>query len=183
MTIPALPSDTSAGSTWTAAEVNAIYDLLALFRDGRPIFKGGAIAAGPTTNVLTSTATTFGFGVASAFSFTPVINVGGWTTKAADSDPESLVVPEAGIYQVTINVGWVANATGARQARVVVDGSVDNTIYSVTTPGQASFNGGNNLSGLLDLAANAELDISVWQNSGSTLAADCYLSAVWMQST
>ena len=40
-----------------------------------------------------------------------------------------------------------------------------------------------NLTTVLDLAANDELDVSVNQSSGSTLAATVYLAAYWIRST
>lgn len=175
----------SSGNVWTAARVNAIYDHLQWWRDTRPVFRGQAWSNAGMSGIEISTATdtTMGFGTGGSFYTTPEINVGSWTVQGSDSDPESLVVPESGIYRVSVNVRWAAAASGERVARLIVNGSVENDIYSGLSYEAASFTAGNNCSGLIDVASGAQLDIGVWQNSGSTLDATATLHIDWVQST
>ena len=186
MAVPALPADDSAGNDWTAAKVNAIYDHLQWHRDTAPVFKGlawdGTQGDGVPGDIATSTATTLGFGTGGSFENTPIINVGGWTVNAADADPESLVVPESGLYVVSVFCNWSADSVGTRSTQLLLNGS---GVAGGRVAGSSSPTGSTmqNLTTVLDLAANDELDVSANQGSGSTLAATVYLTAHWIRST
>ena len=105
MAVPALPADVSAGNTTSATHQNSILDHVQWWRDTRPLFKGymwdGVVS--PANDIVTATNTTMGVGNAGAFAqiggfpTNPLINVGSFTTQGSDADPESLVVPVAGI--------------------------------------------------------------------------------------
>ncbi len=185
MAIPSLPTALNTNDVINNSWVDAVRDVLELVRDTRPMFKGQAsgYSGGGSNELLNNTTTTFGFGEGGSFMNTPDINVGGWDVNSGDSDPESLVVPEAGIYLVTIWAQFssddfderrqtvlLVNGSAATASRARVDASPSSTTnYSTTV--------------LVDLAANDDLDIEAYQNSGSTLTLTTYLTAVWMQST
>jgi hypothetical protein len=181
MAVPALPSSETAGNVYTAAKVNAIYDHLQWHRDTGPVFKGQAWKSNFGL-VSTSTTTTLGFGTGGSFENTPIINAGGWTVQGSDSDPESLVVPEPGLYAVTVQVRYGNDNTGYRRAALVINGTVETSIYTQVgaAPTQDTF---ISASGIIDVAAGAQLDIQAYQNSGSSLASTVYLSAHWIRST
>jgi len=186
MAVPALPADDSTGNDWTAAKVNAIYDHLQWHRDTAPVFKGQAYArlgSNPDpTDVLTATSTMFGFGNAGSFENTPVINIGGWTVQGSDANPESLVVPESGIYVVSVFNDWESNSSGYRSTQIILNGSSvsGGRVLGAPSPSGSTM---QNLTTVLDLAANDELDVSANQGSGSTLTATVYLTAHWIRST
>lgn len=184
MAVPSVPADVSAGGSLSPTHMNELLDVAAWLQDGAPTFKGQAQSNSGTSliDIATGTSTTMGFGNAGSFEFTPIINVGSWTVNAADSDPESLLVPEAGHYLVTVGASWEANATGYRQIRIwlngaAVEGGDDNreSAGAVTTFQTCTT--------VLDLAANDQLDVRVIQNSGSTLECTAFLSAKWIVST
>ena len=181
MAVPALPSSETAGNVYTAAKVNTIRSLQQWHRDTAPVFKGQAWKSNFNL-VLTSTTTTLGFGSAGSFENTPVINVGGWTVNAADADPESLVVPESGIYHIDISISYAANNTGYRRCALLLNGSTVAGVYAQiqSAPTNLTYMG---ISGIVDLTAGNQLDIQALQNSGSTLAATVFLSAHWIRST
>lgn len=184
MAVPALPAALNTGDVVSNAWVDAVRDGMEWNRDTRPIFKGEAWTEviSKTTSVLTSTTTTAGFGEAGSFGNTPDINVGGWTVNAADGNPESLVVPEAGIYLVTIHCDWAANTSNRRQSALLVNASAATTSRVRVEAGTSSTTAYSH-SVLVDLAASDELDIQLFQDSGSTLTVTPYLTAIWMQST
>ena len=187
MTVPALPATQSAGVA-TSAYANNIRSLQQWHRDTAPVFKGlawdgtGGLQAGVSGDIATSTATTLGFGDGGSFENTPVINVGGWTVQGSDSDPESLVVPESGIYAVSVFNNWAANSSGNRSTQIVLNGS---GVSGGRVVGPAAPTGVTmqNLTTVLDLAANDELDTALYQTSGSSLDATVYLTAHWIRST
>jgi hypothetical protein len=181
MAVPALPSSETAGNVYTAAKVNAIYDHLQWHRDTAPVFKGQAWKSNFGL-VSTSTTTTLGFGTGGSFENAPIINVGGWTVNAADADPESLVVPESGIYVVSVFNHWAANSSGVRSTQIFLNGSGVSGGRVIGPPASTGVTM-QNLTTVLDLAANDELDVSLHQSSGSTLAATVYLTAHWIRST
>ena len=187
MTVPALPATQSAGVA-TSAYANNIRSLQQWHRDTAPVFKGLAwdgtsgLQAGVSGEFATATNTTVGFGSAGSFENTPVINVGGWTVNAADADPESLVVPESGIYHIDISISYAANNTGYRRCALLLNGSTVAGVYAQiqSAPTNLTYMG---ISGIVDLTAGNQLDIQALQNSGSTLAATVFLSAHWIRST
>ena len=187
MTVPALPATQSAGVA-TSAYANNIRSLQQWHRDTAPVFKGLAwdgtsgLQAGVSGDFATATSTTVGFGSAGSFENTPIINVGGWTVQGSDSDPESLVVPESGIYVVSVFNHWAADSSGFRSTQIFLDGSgvSGGRVIGPAAPTGVTM---QNLTTVLDLAANDELDVSVNQSSGSTLAATVYLAAYWIRST
>jgi len=183
MAVPALPSSETAGNVYTAAKVNTIRSLQQWHRDTAPVFKGQGYSNGVNdVGVATATNTTVGFGQAGSFWATPDINVGGWTVQGSDSDPESLVVPESGIYVVSVFNHWAADSSGFRSTQIFLDGSgvSGGRVIGPAAPTGVTM---QNLTTVLDLAANDELDVSVNQSSGSTLAATVYLAAYWIRST
>jgi len=133
-------------------------------------------------DIATSTATTLGFGTGGSFENTPIINVGGWTVNAADADPESLVVPESGLYVVSVFCNWSADSSGFRSTLILLNGSgvSGGRVLGAPSPSGSTM---QNLTTLLDLAANDELDVEVFQGSGSSLNVTVYLTAHWIRST
>lgn len=186
MTVPALPSDDSAGQIWTAAKVNAIYDHLQWWRDTRPVFKGAAfgVDGSKPESVPNNALTTFGFGAAGSFNTTPLINVGSFTVDGAEADPEPLHVPETGIYWVAAYVDFDANTTGRREIKVNLAGTaVAGLMVNISSASAGDCRVG--VSGIVDITATTQdILLEVFQNSGAELDTGAvYLSMVWMQST
>ena len=135
MAIPALPADDSDGNDLNAAKVNAIYDLLQLFRDTRPVFKGASRSSG--TSIADATTVEVGFGsVSGTFTNTPGINVGGFTVGSSiNGDSQyNLVIPEAGIYAGFWHVEWASHATGRRILDPNFDSAPGTAVKSVVAP-------------------------------------------------
>lgn len=194
MAVPSIPADDSDGNDWNATKVNIIYDHIAWWHGNaggtgaRPYFKGRAWSASGNGNYEAddNTTMTFGFGSAGAFNDTPISNVGGWTVASADADPESLVVPEAGIYMFVVFAEFEnpAGHVGRREAALLKDGALvlgsearidaGDTAAEVAIPPFTVF---------ADCAASAEIDVRIFQNSGANLTTTVYLTAIWMQST
>lgn len=115
MAIPSIPADVSAGNTTAASHMNSLLDVLAWLRNSKPLWRGQAIGAGgaemsgASEDVANDTVTTLGFGLAGSLTAEDY-SVGTWTSASADSDPESLVVPEAGHYLIVVHTQWEANS-------------------------------------------------------------------------
>ena len=179
MAVPSLPSALNAGDFVSNAWVDAVRSNQAWFLDDRPVFKGQATGASSTT-VGDSTATEFAFGQNGSFAFAPTINVGGWSLKTIEANPESLEVPESGIYLLTGSVTWTSNSTGYRQMAVRDGGSGISGLGAIQDARVGSW---QSVSGVADLAAGDLLDFELYQSGGTGLVATVYLSAIWMQST
>lgn len=184
MAVPTKPANLANGAVLPESWCDDVTDLLGWFRDDRPLFKGQtatSLSANDTDSGITATQ---GFGVvASTFDNTPDINVGGWVVESAGSLPFALLVPEAGIYRVTIHASWEGDADGRRQNALLVNGSAVAAsrarILTVGSGIQTEFT----VTTLVDLAANDTLEIQAFQNSGNTIACTSYLTAEWVQST
>ena len=181
MAIPALPADDSAGNTWTAAKVNAVYDLLQLFRDTRPLFKG----VGQVLTPATATTVEFGHGAVSAtFDTSPTINIGGWTVAAgANGDGGyNIVIPESGIYEGVWHMQHAAHATGDRTYTPQHNSSAISQSIHIINPqdtlGTTAF-----VHFVVDTAASDTLSIDVLQDSGTSLSTTASLFVKWVQST
>lgn len=187
MAVPSLPADVVTANTISSSHMNSVLDLQQWFRDTAPVFRGQGWTqvSGTDPNeigVTTATNTTVGFGTAGSFKITPVINIGSWTVQGSDADPESLVVPEAGYYHITIFCEWEANATGYRQIRLL-DGGAIVAAFSDKKDAAGSGVTWQSVSGIVDLAASDQLDVQAYQNSGSQLDAKVFLTAHWIRST
>lgn len=180
MAVPSLPSDMSAGNTFTAARVNAIYDLLEWFRDSRPLLKTGSAAS---TSIASGTNTQWGFSDGSgSWVSTPSRNVGGWAPSATT---ERIVVPETGLYLITVETVFAApTASTTRLQFSATDGTaaipgIRNWIHESQANAGSSFI--LNASGTQSFTSGDELGVQVFHDNGSGLAAQVRLSAVWMQ--
>lgn len=187
MTVPSVPADVPPGGPPSSSHMNTLLDVADFLLNTAPAFVGQAWSdvAGTSADLIgasTGTNTTFGFGEAGAFHLTPVMNIGSWTTQASDSDPESLVVPESGHYRVSISFEFEANSTGYRYGRLQLNGSSAGERFIGTVPA-ATVATRFHVSGLIDLAANDQLDLLVLQNSGNQLDVIAYLSLDWIRST
>lgn len=192
MAVPSIPADVSASASISSSHMNSVLDHVAWWHGNaggsgaRPLFKGqawnGTSGAGQDIEVATGTNTTFGWGNATAFYFTPNINVASFTTQGSDADPESLVVPEAGIYRFDISCDYEANATGRRRCNLMVNGSAAVAAVFNIEAASASTTTVTG-SGVVDLAASDQIDLVLHQNSGSTLQATAHLTLMWVQST
>ncbi len=185
MAIPALPADDSDSNDWNASKVNVVYDHLQLWRDTRPLFKGQAhiFLAG---ELATSTTEEIGHGgISATFEVTPTTNISAFTVASgANADGYyNIEVPEAGHYEGFWHVQFSANTSGYRQVSpelnsVAIPGSgmkLD-ALSSGVTWVQASFEADCT-------SAGDELSVSIFQSSGSSLAATTYLFVKWVQST
>ena len=189
MAVPSLPTALNAGDVVSNAWVDSVRENLAWFRDDRPVFKGYGWdgVASPANEIATATTTAQSFGNAGSFAqitglgTNPYINVGGWTVYAADPNPEALLVPETGIYLLTASAQWDTNSTGYRDLRVLINGSTEKGARVQDVAGAAGDY--QTVTVVADLAANNQIDMNVYQNSGSTLTLTTYFSAVWMQSS
>lgn len=94
-------------------------------------------------------------------SVVPFVTRGGTSTV--------LTIPEAGIYQVTAQVRFAANATGVRQALFTGAGAV--AAFDIPANGGADPTIAP-LSDLWSLSAGDTIGVSVYQNSGGNLNVD-----------
>ena len=181
MTIPPLPTALDTDDVVDNDQVDKVRALLGFLRDERPVFRGQAYY--PTLNEIPDASPqSAGFGVAGSFHYTPAVNVGGWTVNGADSDPESLVVPETGIYLLIGSAQWGASSGGFRQVWPVINSSGITALGSVHDVDTA-INHQQQFSHVFDLTAGDELDLRFYQNSGSALTVTAYLSAIWLTSS
>jgi hypothetical protein len=86
------------------------------------------------------------------------------------SNKAILTAPIAGVYQITANVVWDANATGERDLRFVPNASGSPIIALIQSPAAASgARTVQTLSTLWHLNAGDYVSLQVWQTSGGTL--------------
>lgn len=171
----------SAGNTFTAARVNAIYDLLQWFRDTLPIFvdlgSAESIASG-------GSGTDYSWSDGSG-SFLQGIthNQGGWT--AATSGGTGIVVPEDGFYAISAgaNVDPPTNTTTSLRLDVYDQGAatgIRNWIHEDVA------NIGSQLilacSGVRYLSSGDEIDLRMYHDNGTALNWQPYLSMHWINS-
>lgn len=93
----------------------------------------------------------------------------------------TVIVP--GIYSVTASPTFVANATGVRIGRIVVNGAPIS--QGVAIPATTGIVSRNATGTIVKCAAGDIINADVWQNSGANLNTDtgaghCVLDAVWV---
>jgi hypothetical protein len=84
------------------------------------------------------------------------------------SNPSRLTAPLAGLYLVTANVGWLANATGAREVAIHKNGGTI-VARTVATTDPAGNTTEQTITALLDLTAGDYVEVKLRQNSGGPL--------------
>jgi hypothetical protein len=95
-----------------------------------------------------------------------------------------LTAPVAGVYQITGNVRWASNATGARFLDISVAGGRIASVWADATGGTAETD--QSVSAAYALAAGDQVNLEVFQNSGGALdlvklgTDDPNLSMVWI---
>lgn len=181
MAIPALPSDMSSGNVWTAARVNAVYDHLALHRDDRPSLRVTIEAGNEIGSIATATTTVIEWSNGSGtFNATPTVNVGGWA--AGTGGNEEIIVPETGLYYVSVHGQWESNSTGYREISGTDNGSAVGPLKLTTgaVNGTGTFMAG---SALHFFTASDLLGMQVYQNSGGSRTGFFTLSATWVNSS
>lgn len=111
----------------------------------------------------------------------------GLTLHSTSSNTGRMTLPVAGVYLLTLNVEWAANATGYRKVSFLLNGSL--TIASASTLNLgASVPVPQTLVTIYKFAASDYVHPTVLQNSGSTinvLATSAYspeFSATWLHS-
>ncbi len=182
MAVPALPTALDTDDIVDNDQVDDIRAMLEFFRETKPYFKGRARAtAASSTNewtVASATTTVFGLGSSGSIHYpSDATNIGGWTVNGVDANPESLVVPETGRYRITMWINFSGNTAGRRQIALLVDGSVPEVdARTRRAPSPVST---TSFSHTVDvyLTAGQELDIQVFQDSGSTLDCEVWLTA------
>ena len=184
MTVPALPADVSSGGAASSAHMNSVLDLLEFLRDARPVYKGRLQT--PTTSdgsggFEVANATTVDFGRSPSGNPVPDINIGGFD-YVSSGDPREVTVPEAGVYRVTAWARFEGNTSGRRQMLIQHEGS---TIDGSLMRAAASPSSTTSLVStcLIDCNADDELLVRVYQDSGSALDVEVWLSAEWLVSS
>lgn len=167
MTVPAVPSDMSAGNVWTAARVNTIYDHLEWHRDTAPLFiaqlemsnESQSAASGVTTEVEWSNGS-------GSFNITPIANIGSFT--AGTGGEHGIYLPESGFYRMTMHIQWSSEDTdGYRLIQGLQEGTAHQRARS--TVGATTVQTRQGFTCTIDGTAGDEIGTEVLQNSGSTL--------------
>lgn len=173
MTTPALPADDSAGNTWTAAKVNAIYDLLEYFRDNRPMLRVQVSSQVVANDTLTA--------VDYIASGTEAVNVGGWVDAGTSS--EGYDVPDGGVHLCSIYCLFADGSTGTRQGTQRYNDSSTGLTFEASpisaTVGERPRAG---ISDLILLTAATEIWMQVYHNTGGNEFITSVMSAVWLNS-
>jgi hypothetical protein len=92
-----------------------------------------------------------------------------------------LVVPTAGVYDVTVYLAWPNNGSGSRYLTLGVNGAAVGS-YSAVLPGQAIGGWGQSVSFPVPLNAGDTLSLFAWQNSGSSLTpTGIRVAAAWVR--
>jgi len=103
------------------------------------------------------------------FDTDPIDNDGAWTAAV-----NHFTIKTAGVYVAWAQANFVANATGIRAAYILLNGtSVTTNAVAAGFENAQSFGGGNFwcvMTPPMSLAVNATLYLSVYQNSGGSLA-------------
>ena len=198
MTVPSLPPTQSAAVA-PVSWPNDARTMLGWFRDDAPAFRHKAYARDASSNINRvehNTLTTFGFGDDTAASpgwfYTPGSGaaprsfvVGNWLPKVAEANPSSLLVPEAGIYWLKAWVEFSPSAAGQFWVILMVNGSAiteGSSVNEAVSPTASTVR--VETSDLLDLSANDEIDIQVYQSTGSAITSvDVWLAADWRRAS
>ena len=83
------------------------------------------------------------------------------------SNTSRITATTAGKYRIAALVEWDTDATGRREAELLVNGSTVHTLVTATAVSGLTLNG----SKILTLAAGDYVEVRVWQNSGTTRTA------------
>jgi len=85
-----------------------------------------------------------------------------------DLDASRITAPTAGLYELTINISWETNATGARELNLRKNG-VDIVARDVVKPTDAPNSTEQSITTLVSLAAGDYVEVVLRQNSGAAL--------------
>ena len=88
---------------------------------------------------------------------------------STSSNTSRLTVPSAGKYLITANVGFAANATGYRFAKIQKNGTTNVSSIGTNAAPNGTFDTHINNSVVVDAAASDYFEIIVFQNSGGAL--------------
>jgi hypothetical protein len=91
------------------------------------------------------------------------------TQAIVDTANDRFTVADDSRYKVTLNVSWVANATGFRHAQILLNGTI--VARDTNAPGSAAIVGGNSVTVELDLVEGDDLTFKVHHTKGGTLDA------------
>jgi hypothetical protein len=96
-----------------------------------------------------------------------------------DNAQDALVVVEPGIYSVSGNLGWAGNATGSRQARIVINDQIWG--FVVEAPGNSGFFR-QSVTAIKRLDAGDVIQLGGFQSSGAPLDTSSATpsGAVWL---
>lgn len=83
------------------------------------------------------------------------------------TNPTRLIAPVTGLYLVTGQIMWEANATGVRWVRITKNGAIQNHVSQSAASSQQTV---QNITALLSLTAGQYVEIEGYQNSGETLS-------------
>lgn len=162
--------------------MNQLLDVLAFGHDDRPSllvtcneYSGapGSVAHNTTTDVEFSDGS-------GTFNDSPTVNVGGWA--AGTGGNEEIIVPETGLYLVTIHGQWGNNSTGYRIVQMT---DATSAVGQLKLAANAVNGHGTFMSGsvLWFFTASDLLGMSVFQNCTTDLSGVFTLSATWVNSS
>jgi hypothetical protein len=162
-------TNVATGDVYTAASHNAILQNLAGYR------VPPMCIVSTDTNVAITTATETALAFQSASTPNTDMTLTAGTSSSTLANGGKVTVTTAGVYLVTFSILFASNATGVRGAAVIKNGT--GTWFAGTSALQdnsAANSGGAQMvkgSGLLSLAANDYLQLTVYQTSGGNLNA------------
>ena len=93
-----------------------------------------------------------------------------WESWENVTNPERVVLDEAGVYLIIAQVVWETDAAGSRFARILRNGDTANEVLEwgdAAAEGHALFR--HNLSGIVIASVNDYITLQVYQNSGAAL--------------
>lgn len=107
-----------------------------------------------------------------------------WTTEAFDTggmwdagDPTKLTAQRSGLYVVNLSGSFVANATGDRQARILLNGATELAQVQGRAPGTFYWTGF--VATVVSMQVGDYVEAQMGQNSGGNLnTANCFFSAL-----
>lgn len=81
-----------------------------------------------------------------------------------------LTAPVSGIYQITGQIAWAANATGVRQLKVTLNGATDIAVITASITADAAHR--QQITTLYKLEFGDYVELAVYQSSGGNLNVD-----------
>jgi hypothetical protein len=126
-------------------------------------------AAAPAVRVRNTANISVGDGSTTRLTFNADVFTSTSGMHSTGTNPGRLIATSSGVYCITGTVTWAPNATGLRQARILINGSSFASIQTVLSVGGA-FNTDQNITTIYRFASSGSYaELEVYQNSGGAL--------------